>query len=303
MTNEELCMMIQSGTGNKQECLEQLYTQNAGIIEKVIRRYQDFEELDDLRQEAYFGIVRAAQLWKPEKDVQFITYAVFWIRSAIRRYIDNCSGVIRVPVNKRTLIGQHNKTVHSYLLRFGRRPTDQELCAALELEPEQLRNLRNDMQKVKIRSTSEPIGEEGDSTLEDFIPAAGDQYEELVDRVQNEELGAVLWEEVDKLAPKQAAVIRDRYKNGHTLQECGEALGCSQQYAKALESKALRALRHGDHLKRLRPYLTETAAYSKGMKRTGYTSFMFYGSVQERILMQLEEQTEMSLYNGKEILA
>ena len=66
MTNEEL--VIEYQTGNK-AVIEQLYLQNRGMIEKIVRRYAGIEELDDLRQESFFGLVKAAELWKPENEI------------------------------------------------------------------------------------------------------------------------------------------------------------------------------------------------------------------------------------------
>ena len=203
MTNEELCIAIQSGTGERQELLEQLYTQNTKIIERIIRRYRGYEELDDLRQESFFGLVQASLLWKPKKDCKFLTYAVYWIRQAILRYIEECSGIIRVPSNKRQMIRQYDKILNSYRVRFGRDPSDRELCALLDLTPEQLKDLRNNAQALRIRSTSEPVGgEEDDITLEDTIAAAGDPIQDTIERIQREELARELWSCVDELKPK-----------------------------------------------------------------------------------------------------
>lgn len=302
MTNEELCIAIQSETGDKSELLEQLYIQNAKMIEKIIRRYQESQELDDLRQEAYFGIYRAAELWNPDKDSTFLTYAVYWIRQAITRYIGNCGSCIRVPVKRRAQIGRYNRALNSYRVRFGREPSNMELCSLLDLTLEQLKNLRNDAQALRIRSTSEPIGgEEDDITLEDTIAAAEDPVQDTIDKIQREELAAALWNCVDDLKPQQAAMIRDRYRNGHTLKECGEALGVSTERARQLERNAMRELRSARNVKRLRPYLTDQGAYTMGLQGNGITAFERKGSSQERAVMLLEQFSGMSLWHGKEL--
>ena len=141
MTNEELVLDYQSG--NK-DALEALYSQNIKMIEKIIRRYSGYEELDDLRQEAYFGIVKAAETWNPEKDCSFITYAIYWIRAVIIRYIKEYGRVVRIPSYKRELISRYHKEVNGYYVRFGKYPSDTELRALLELSQEQLEKLKAD---------------------------------------------------------------------------------------------------------------------------------------------------------------
>lgn len=298
MTNEELCTMYQQGT---KEVIEDLYAQNAGMIEKIIRRYQGLEDLADLRQESYFGLVRAAELWDPNRG-SFIGYAVYWIRAALTRYVENCGSVIRVPVNRRSQIGRYKRTVNEYQVRFGRDPSRRELCAALDLTREQLENLQRDALTIDVRSTAEQIGgEEDDITLEDTIAAAEDPAQDTIDKIQREELAAELWDCVDDLKPQQAAVIRDRYRNGHTLKECGEALGVSIERARQIEMNAIRELRKTRYMKRLRPYLTDQAAYSMGLKSTGLSSFKHNGSSQELAMIRLENITGMSLWTGKEL--
>ena len=299
MTNEDLCMMIQNGT-DKQKCLEQLYAQNSGIIEKTIKRYQGLEDLEDLRQESYFGIVRAAELWEPNKGASFIHYAVFWIIQAVRRYIDNCGGVIRVPMNRRTLIGRYHKIVNAYRVQFGRDPSDVELSFALNLSQDQIENLKRDTHALNVRSISEQIGSgDDDLTLEDTIAAAGDPIGDTIERIQAEQLKARIWSEVDTLPGKQREVIRGLYRDGQSNKECAAALGVSRQRVKIIEYDALRELRRGKHARQLRPFITVSGAYSVGIKSNGFGAFNRYGSTQERAMMRLEDYSGINLWGNR----
>ena len=297
MTNEEL--VIEYQTGNK-AVIEQLYLQNRGMIEKIVRRYAGIEELDDLRQESFFGLVKAAELWKPENETAFMTYAAYWIRAAIVRYIEECGGVVRIPSHKRALINRYNKAVNNYRVRFGMYPSDIELRALLELTQEQLERLKADIQSSRIRSTSEIIGgEDDDITLEDTLTAEGDQYEDVIDKIQHEQLSDTIWSCVDDLKPQHASVIRGHFGEGKTLKECGESLGVSTERARQLEQGAIRELRKSKYSKRLRPFLTEQGAYTIGLKFNGIGAFERVGSSQERAMMFLEQMSGMSLWAGK----
>lgn len=298
MTNEQLVLEYQAGN---REALEQLYLQNMKLIDKIIRRYGSAEELEDLRQESYFGIVKAAELWKPEKEKAFFTYAGFWIRSTISRYMEECGGVVRIPSYKRALIGRYYRTLNSYRVRIGCDPSDRELSAALDITKDQLKELKKDIQAARIRSTSEPIGgEDDDLTLEDTLAAAGDPIEEALERMQHEQLSAELWSCVDELEPNETAVIRSRYGNEQalTLKECGENLGVSVERVRQVEAAALRKLSKPRYTKRLIPYLDDETAHSWGMRGTGRGVFERAGSVQERAMMLLEEIAGTNLYYG-----
>ena len=298
MTNEELVHEYQAGN---REVIKQLYLQNSGMIEKIVRRYSGIEELEDLRQESYFGLVKAADLWNPEKETAFLTYAIYWIRAVIGRYIEECGGVVRIPSYKRALIGRYHRTMNSYRVRFGCDPSDWELCAALDITKDQLKELKKDIQAARIRSTSEPIGgEDDDLTLEETLAAADDPIEEALERMQHEQLSAELWSCVDELEPRETAVIRGRYGNEKalTLKECGEKLGVSVERVRQVEAAALRKLRKPRYTKRLIPYLDDGTARSWGMRGTGRGVFERAGSVQERAMMLLEEIAGANLYYG-----
>lgn len=300
MTNEELCVAIQSGTGDRLQLLEQLYLQNTGMIERIIKRYQEIEDLEDLRQESFFGIAHAADLWDPESGTLFISYAVYWIRAAVRRYIENCSGAVRVPSETRSMITRYRNTVNAYSVKFGRAPTEKELCDELRLFPDQLDAIRKAAQALNVRSTSEIVGGENDDlTLEDTIADDMDTIGDALEAIQAEQQRAALWNEVNQLDPQQAAVIQERYRAGRTLKECSAAIGTTPGKAKRIEYKALQALREPPHVQRIKPYWVESAAYSVGISNTGYSVFERLGSSQEIAVMRLEQRAGMNLQGVK----
>lgn len=289
MINEELVLAIQAGqdvTAN----MEQLYNQNRGMIYKLTEKYKGVEDPEDLRQEAYFGLVRAVELWDPEREAQFLTFAIICIKSVLHRYIAECGSIIKVPEYQKTMIYKYDRCMNEFRTRLGRDATPEELRALLEISKDQFEQLKKDRLAANLRSTSEPIGDDGESTLEDFLPAEGDQYEDAVDRIQQEQLSRELWAQVDKLPEREASVVRGKYLNGETYAQSGERLGVSQERIRQLHARALRTLRGGKARQRLLPYLSDSAAYSIGT-RSGLSYFrQCHTTGQERAVMLLEER-------------
>lgn len=290
MTNEELVKKIQEGE-NVRENLEALYLQNIGMINRIVARYAGIEDPEDLRQEAFLAVHRAALLWSADAGGSFITYAVYWIRQYLQRYIDNCGGVVRVPSHQMERIRKYRRIMNSYRVQFGREPEPIELMYLLNLSADQLEDLKKDVHALRIRSTAEVIGgEDEDITLEDTIPAEGDDIEDLIESIQAQELQRVLWGCVDALKQQEASVIRSRYLDKKTLKECSEAMGVSKEYIRRLEFNAMRSLRHGDNLRRLRPFLTDYGAYNAGFRNTSLSGFKrTFTSSQEYAVMNLED--------------
>lgn len=108
VTNEQLVARIQAGVDVPGNMLR-LWEQNRGYIALVAKNYQAFEDIEDLKQEGYIGLCRAVDEYKPQEGVAFMTYAGYWIRQQMQRYVENCSSVVRVPSYAREKIRKQEK--------------------------------------------------------------------------------------------------------------------------------------------------------------------------------------------------
>ena len=98
MSNEELVKEIQSGI-NPQENMAQLYFQNIGLLRNICLKFAHNEEMEDLLQEAFFGLYEAVNHYESGSDVLFMTYAPYWIRQRLRFYTINNGHLIRIPMH------------------------------------------------------------------------------------------------------------------------------------------------------------------------------------------------------------
>lgn len=90
MSNEELVYLYQNGD---RKALDSLIEQNGGIIYKLANKFYIAKtnsiDVEDLIQEGFIGLITAADKYKfnIENPCVFITYAVYWIRSKMQRFI------------------------------------------------------------------------------------------------------------------------------------------------------------------------------------------------------------------------
>jgi RNA polymerase primary sigma factor len=95
LTDEEERMLGERISQGDQLALDKLVTANLGFVVSVARQYQDRGlSLDDLVSEGNLALMLAAGKWKPEKGVRFVQYAVWDIRRAIERAIDQQENII-----------------------------------------------------------------------------------------------------------------------------------------------------------------------------------------------------------------
>ena len=251
MSNEDLVMLFQSGD---EECIEKLYCQNRGLIRGIAGRYKDHAETEDLMQEGYFGLLTAAKLWDAEKGAVFSTYAGYWIRQSMVRYIWNCCSTIRLPGHRREALARYRNTLRELMQDSPGTPTPEEIAAAMGIDVDQVSKLRECNTFMRCRSLEDPLDEDG-AVLGDIIPGGSDTESEVLEELTRCELAREIWGIVSGLPENEAAVIRSRYQDQATRGECAGQLDISPEEVTRLEQKGLKRMRHPRNKRKLLPYL------------------------------------------------
>ena len=140
MTNEELVRQIQAGK-DVDENMTTLYKQNMVLIRKIAQPYTASCEMDNLLQEAYFGLVKAVNSYDPEQEFLFMTYAEWKIRSQVQRYYTNFGRAKRIPDYMLTLMSKYQKFKKDYVANYSSKPSDIDFMEHLKIDIRQLRRL------------------------------------------------------------------------------------------------------------------------------------------------------------------
>jgi RNA polymerase primary sigma factor len=228
------------------EAKERMINSNLRLGVSIAKNFQGQElSLLDLIQEGIFGLIRAVEKFDWRRGYKFSTYATFWIRQAIQRGLANQARTIRIPVH----IGQRQRKItrveRNLAAKLGREPTDEEVAAAVELTPQEVRETREVTRTMT--SLDRPVGEEGDTSLGDLLPSeerAPDEEVEIGLRERNVRAA------VERLPERERKVIELRYGidgfEPTPLREAGRRLGMSPEGVRRIERQAL------EHLARTR---------------------------------------------------
>lgn len=243
MTNEQLVARVRAGEDEAENMLA-LWQQNKNFIYKTAMKYQTYAEVEDLLQEGYLGLCEAVQHYDSEQGVPFITYAAFWIKQVIRRYIDNCCSTVRIPVGAKEKVLQYKKIADEYRKWYGKEPTDREMMAFLGVGKEKLGTIKRNALAVKIRSLDECIGgEDEEFSLGDTVASEQNVEDDVIRELDTNAMTEALWKVVGELPGNMAVVLRHRYQDNMTMNEVGECLGVTKSQVKTIESSAIRKLR------------------------------------------------------------
>lgn len=289
MSNEKLVQLIQSGADQDGTCMLQLWEQNRGLIAKIAMKYQAFDNLDDLKQEGYFGLCDAVRCYDPEAGASFAHYAVFWIRQSLQRYIDDCTGSVRIPVHRREDVMRYKRLCADFRKSTGMKPTESEICRFMGVSREVLQRIEESVRMCEIGSIDKSLSEDGEDTIGVLLQGADDVEGSVLDEVQQEQLASTLWPIVDALPGQQGEVIRLRYQHDMTLRQAAERLEKTPERVRQIQAKALRELRKPSRAKHLKPFLDDV--YSDGLRGNGIGSFSrSWTSSTERAALKLADR-------------
>jgi len=248
---KELATLVRDGN----EARDHLIRANTRLVIQIAKRYRGWGiAFSDLIQEGNLGLMRAADKFDYQRGNRFSTYATWWIRQAITRALSDQGRTIRLPVHINEEVRKLRGTEETLADSLGRQPTDEEIADEIGVTVSRVRWL----QGVSRRTISleAPIGEEGDSSLGDFV------IDEDTISPTERASQALLKQEVAKLLetlkPREAQIIRLRFGfedgKSYTLKEVGEKLGITRERVRQIESKALRRLRHPYRSQRIRDF-------------------------------------------------
>lgn len=243
MTNEELVDLIQSGE-NIKENMGLLYQQNRNYIYKIALPYSQSCEMDDLMQEAYFGLVEAVDRFNPDLEFKFITYAGHWVKLKIHRYMENCGRVKRIPSYLLQMMSKYHKFRSDYCnAHNGDQPTDEEYMKHLDISKRRLNSLRYNIVNCSCASLDSVMTGTDNMTLADAIPDGFNLEDEVVDRIGTGQEITAIWACVDELDNRHQSIIKSRYKRNMSLSEVSKQEQVSGERIRQIERKALITLK------------------------------------------------------------
>lgn len=227
-------------------------------LKLVVAISKDFRNMGipflDLIQEGNLGLIRAVEKFDYRRGHKFSTYALWWIRQALIRSIQNQSRTIRIPSHMYDTLLKFYRATSSLEKKLGREPTTWELAKALDVTPDQAEQLQR-MTRDPLSLESEVRGTDT-KLLKDFVkdPTVASPQEGLdqmrLERAAEESIGV--------LNERERNILRWRFgmrdESDHTLEEIGSKLGLSRERVRQLEARALAKLRSAPNRRRLEAF-------------------------------------------------
>ena len=237
----ELAGKIKKGD---REARERMINANLRLVVTIAHDYVNFGlPLLDLISEGNIGLTKAVERFDPTRGAKLSTYAMWWIKQAIKRALADQGKTIRVPVH----LGEKLATMRRVTLQMsdelGREPTDDELGEELGIPAKKVSQLKS----VGIRPASldASIGDDDSTELGELIGDEETQtpFELLRDKNLRSELDGL----IEVLDAREKKIISQRFGlsggKPKTLEDVGKNLGVTRERIRQLQNVALAKLR------------------------------------------------------------
>ena len=237
----ELAKKIKKGDAAARE---RMINANLRLVVTIARDYANLGlPLLDLISEGNIGLTKAVERFEPTKGAKLSTYAMWWIKQAIKRALANQSKTIRVPVHLADKLAKMRRVSLRMSEELGREPTDDELAEEIGIDSDKITRLKS----VGIRpaSLNAPIVDDDSTEFGDMIgdDEAQTPFELLRDKNLLGEVDGLL----EVLDSREKKIISQRFglEGGKpkTLEDVGKDFGVTRERIRQLQNVALAKLR------------------------------------------------------------
>lgn len=188
------------------------------------------------------GLLHAVKKYNPYRGTKFSTYASFWIRAYILKYIMDSWSLVKIGTtqSQRKLFYRLSKEKQK-LEALGVYPAPKLLAANLDVKEEEVEDMQKRLAYTDL-SLETPLHEEGDDTVMDMIKSDENVAEFVEEKEKSEILAEKISDFKKTLNDKEHYIFEHRImaEEPMTLQDIGAKFSVSRERVRQIENKVLK---------------------------------------------------------------
>ena len=220
------------------EAARTLILSNLKLVVKIaLGYYNTYMNVRDLIQEGNIGLMQAVKKYNPYKGTKFSTYASFWIRAYMLKYIRNNWSLVKIGTTeseKKLFYGLEKEKRR--LEARGIIPVPQLLASNLDVKQEDVEDMERRLSMADV-SLDQPAYEEGEETMMDMVKTDSN-IEDMVEEREKKKIAAMKIAEFrGMLNERELYIFEHRIMTDEpmTLQEIGDHFNISRERARQIE--------------------------------------------------------------------
>jgi len=240
---EEQATAVQYFETGDVKAAAKLVTSNLRLVVKIAYDYRNaYKNLMDIVQEGNIGLMQAVRKYDPYKGVKLSTYAAWWIRAYILRFILNNARLVKLGTTQaQRKLFFNLKKEKAKLAAMGIEPTFDAVAKRLDVSKQEVIEMDRRLAAGDL-SLDAPIrkSDEGSKSRVEFLK---EESKDVDDVLADEQLSTILREKLEvfakTLAGKEARIFDQRLisEEPKTLQEIGDEFGVSRERVRQIEKR------------------------------------------------------------------
>ncbi len=225
------------------QAINELVENNLKLVICIAKKFYYSElSLTDLVQEGAIGLMRAAEKYDYRHGTRFSTYAVYWIKQAIKRAIYCKTRAVRLPARQEAKLQAINYMYDNIQKETGRSANVEEVSKSLKMKAGEVRYLKAISENmVRIDNA---IDEKG-NTIGSFI---ADENVDIERDLISRDLENVFDNMLETLTPREKEILEARYAVGSgtcrlTLKQIAHKMHISPETVRQIEMRIMRKIR------------------------------------------------------------
>ncbi|MEU8318303.1 SigB/SigF/SigG family RNA polymerase sigma factor [Nonomuraea sp. NPDC048881] len=241
MTAEQLLAEMnrpEASDEHKARIRERVVTMYDSLVTEVTRRYRHQREpMEDLRQAAYVGLMKAINGFDPELGHEFRGYAMITMVGEVKRHFRDRTWAVKVPRVYQERRLELNKATADLTQTLGHSPTVSELAAHMNITEEDVLLTLDASTAYSALSLDAPVGGDNDGAdLGDFLPSQDESLDTLLGKYSVKPL-------IDALPSRERNILLMRFYGNMTQSEIAAEFGISQMHVSRILRAVLNQLR------------------------------------------------------------
>ncbi|MDH5458857.1 MAG: RNA polymerase sigma factor RpoD/SigA [Nitrospinota bacterium] len=238
LSREEEAALSKKIQAGDVKALHELVRRNLKYVVTVANKYRGCGlSLQDLIEEGNIGMIQAAKRFDGERNIKFITYAVWWIRQAIMHALAEQSGTVKLPIKQAGKLYKIERKYKSLTQELEREPTTSEVAEDLGYSVDDIENI---MRAYRTHlSLDTPLRDDDVTQYLDLLQ--NPDYIPYDDQIMKASLHDKVDDMLKHLSKREEQILRMRFGfNGetHTLEDIGKEIGLSRERVRQIEKRA-----------------------------------------------------------------
>jgi RNA polymerase sigma-32 factor len=228
------------------DAAQKLAISNLKLVVKIaLEYYNTYLNILDLIQEGNVGLLHAVKKYNPYMGTKFSTYAAFWIRAYILKYIMDSWSLVKIGTTQgqRRLFFRLNKEKRK-LESLGIYPTPKLLASTISVKEEEINSMTERLAYTDV-SLDATIHDGSDDTMMDTIRSDDDVEEIVSERQKTAMLSKKVTEFKHTLDDRDSFIFNHRVmaEEPMTLEQIGSRFNISRERVRQVELRMIKKLK------------------------------------------------------------